>query len=59
MTSLNDVSLIIATYNEEASLEFVLNEIKEYDFHEVIIVDGHSEDKTIEIANKLDRKSVV
>ena len=54
MASLNDVSLIIATYNEEASLEFVLNEIKEYDFHEVIIVDGHSEDKTIEIANKFD-----
>ena len=56
MPSLNDVSLIIATYNEEASLEFVLNEIKEYDFHEVIIVDGHSEDKTIKIAKKYDTK---
>jgi len=56
MAPLNDVSLIIATYNEEASLEFVLNEIKEYDFHEVIIVDGHSEDKTIKIAKKYDTK---
>ena len=37
--SLKDVSLIIATYNEEESLPFVLNEIKEYDFGEVIIVE--------------------
>ena len=56
MSSLSDVSLIIATYNEEASLDFVLNEIKEYDFHEVIIVDGHSTDKTIEIAKKYNTK---
>ena len=56
MSSLRDVSLIIATYNEEASLDFVLNEIKEYDFHEVIIVDGHSTDKTIEIAKKYNTK---
>ena len=56
MSSLSDVSLIVATYNEEASLDFVLNEIKEYDFHEVIIVDGHSTDKTIEIAKKYNTK---
>jgi len=56
VTSLSDVSLIIATYNEEASLDFVLNEMKEYDFHEVIIVDGHSTDKTIDIAKKYNTK---
>ena len=32
-TSLEDVSLIIATYNEEESLPFVLNEIKDYAWH--------------------------
>ena len=44
--SLKDTSLIIATYNEEESLPFVLHEIKEYDFGEIIIVDGHSTDNT-------------
>ena len=44
--SLKDTSLIIATYNEEESLPFVLDEIKEYGFGEIIIVDGHSTDNT-------------
>ena len=51
-TSLRDTSLIIATYNEEESLPFVLNEIKEYDFGEVIIVDGYSTDNTEMIAKE-------
>ena len=38
--SLHDVSLVIATYNEEESLSFVLNEIKSYNFGEIIIVNG-------------------
>ena len=42
MDSLKDVSLIIATFNEEDSIGFVLDEIVDYDFHEVIIVDGES-----------------
>jgi glycosyltransferase involved in cell wall biosynthesis len=52
MTSLSDVSLIIATYNEGSSLDYVLSEIESYDFKEVIIVDGHSVDNTVEIAKK-------
>ena len=52
VSELNKVSLIIATYNEEDSLGFVLNEISNYDFFEVIIVDNNSQDKTIDIANK-------
>ena len=51
MNSLKDVSLIIATYNEESSIGFVLDEIVDYDFHEVIIVDGKSSDRTIDIAS--------
>ena len=51
-TSLRDTSLIIATYNEEESLPFVLNEIKEYNFGEVIIVDGYSTDNTEMIAKE-------
>ena len=57
-TELNKVSLIIATYNEEESLDFVLNEISNFDFYEVIIVDNNSEDKTLDIANKFNTKII-
>lgn len=50
--SLADVSLIIATYNEEESLSFVLQEIENYGLGEIIIIDANSEDRTREIANK-------
>ena len=51
-TSLEDVSLIIATYNEEESLPFVLNEIKDYNFGEIIVVDGNSTDHTELVAKE-------
>ena len=37
-----DVSLIIATYNEEESLGYVLNEIKDFNIGEIIIIDKNS-----------------
>ena len=58
MTSLSDVSLIIATYNEESSLDYVLSEIENYDFNEVIIVDGNSIDGTVSIAKKYGAKVI-
>ena len=56
MNKLNDVSLVIATYNEEKSIEFVLKEIENYDFHEIIIIDGNSTDSTKELASKFNTK---
>jgi glycosyltransferase involved in cell wall biosynthesis len=53
-TELNDVSLIIATYNEEESLGYVLDEIKEYNIGEIIIVDKNSTDNTKNIAKNYD-----
>ncbi len=53
---LGDTSLIIATYNEEESLSFVLEEIQNYNLGEIIIVDGNSTDKTEQIANKFNTK---
>ena len=41
-TELLDVSLIIATYNEEESLGYVLNEIKDFNIGEIIIIDKNS-----------------
>ena len=56
MIDLNNVSLVIATYNEEESIEFVLNELNSYEFFEIIVIDNNSSDKTLEIANKFNKK---
>lgn len=47
--NLSNVSLIIATFNEEESLTFVLDELKNYQFKEIIFVDNNSIDRTQEI----------
>ena len=47
---MSDVSLIIATYEEEESLKFVLNELSNFIFNEIIIVDNNSKDNTLKIA---------
>ncbi len=49
------VSIVIPTLNEEKNLKTLLpdliNELKDYKY-EIIVVDGHSKDKTVEIAKK-------
>ncbi len=47
------VSVVIPTLNEERNLPIVLKEMEELDcVDEIIIVDGHSKDKTVDIAKK-------
>ena len=48
--SLNDVSLVIATYNEEESIKYVLDELQKFNLGEIIIVDGNSTDNTKTVA---------
>ena len=50
--NLSDVSLIIATYNEEESNDYVLSELENLNIGEVIVVDKNSEDNTEQIAKK-------
>lgn len=57
--SLEDVSLIIATFNEEESLGYVLDELKQFQLGEIIIVDGNSTDNTKTIASRYDVKFIV
>jgi len=45
------ISVIIPTLNEEKNLPGVLEELPDY-IDETIIVDGHSTDKTVEVAKK-------
>ncbi len=45
------ISITLATYNEEANLARCLDSVKDF-ANEIVIVDGHSQDKTVEIAKK-------
>jgi len=49
------ISVTLATFNEEANLDVCLNSVKDW-VDEIIIVDGHSQDKTMEIAKKYGAK---
>lgn len=49
------ISVVLATYNEENNLEACLNSVKDL-AEEIIVVDGTSTDKTVEIAKKFGAK---
>jgi len=47
------ISVIMATFNEEKNIEKCLNSVKSF-ADEIVIIDGGSEDKTVELAKKFD-----
>ena len=55
------VSIVIPTLNEEDSLNVLLNELLKFNdnIYEIIVVDGQSNDKTIEIAKKYNCKIII
>lgn len=44
------VSVIVPTYNEESFIERTLRALRRVGVHEIVVVDGGSEDRTLEIA---------
>ncbi len=50
------VSVVVPTLNEEQNVGLVLNRLPD-DLHEVILVDGHSRDDTVEVARARTRAS--
>ncbi len=58
-----DISIVIPTLNEEKNLPTVLNDVKRYfrgkdTSYEIVVVDGYSRDKTVEIAERLGTKVI-
>ena len=51
------ISVVLATHNEEKNLAMCLDSVKDW-ADEIIIADGESIDKTIEIANKYNAKII-
>lgn len=53
----NNLSVALAVYNEEANLAACLDSVKELS-SEIVIVDGNSTDRTVEIAKQYDAKVI-
>jgi dTDP-glucose pyrophosphorylase len=52
-------TLIIPAYNEEKSIKYVIEDFKDYNvFDEIIVIDNNSKDQTFEISKKLNVKVV-
>jgi len=48
----SDVTVIIPTFNEEKSIAEVIRELNQIGYHNVLVVDGNSKDRTAEIATQ-------
>ena len=55
MTIKNNISCVINTYNEESNIEYALRSVYKW-VDEIIIVDMHSTDRTVEIAKNYESK---
>lgn len=55
---MNNLSVVLATFNEEENLERCLTAVKEL-ADEIVIVDGTSKDRTVEIAKSLGARVIV
>lgn len=54
----NKISIVVPTKNEENLIEHIIASVRKYG-DEIIIVDGHSKDKTREIAEKMGARVVL
>lgn len=54
----NKISIVIPTKNEEYLIEHIISSVRKYG-DEILVVDGHSNDKTREIAEKIGARVVL
>jgi len=52
-TGNGDVAVVIPTLNEERSIAEVIGELNHLGYHNILIADGNSHDRTVEIAKEL------
>ena len=56
--SKDDVTILIPTLNEEEAIGRVIEEVREAGYNNILVVDGYSSDKTVEIARSMGAKIV-
>lgn len=52
------ITVVIPTLNEESGIAKVLDELQTLKFNNIVVVDGYSKDKTVEIAKKMGAKVI-
>jgi len=52
------ITVVIPTLNEESGIAKVLEELQTLKFNNILVVDGYSKDKTVEIAKKMGAKVI-
>ncbi len=57
--TLKDVCVLIPTLNEEDAIAEVIGEFREMGFEEILVIDGHSRDRTVERARDAGARVVI
>ncbi|MFY3740875.1 MAG: dolichol-phosphate mannosyltransferase [Candidatus Nitrosomirales archaeon] len=52
------ITVVIPTLNEEAGIAKVLEELQSMNIRNILVIDGYSRDKTVEVATKLGAKAI-
>ena len=55
----HEVCILIPTLNEEDAIAEVIGEFREMGFEEILVIDGHSRDKTCELAREAGARVIV
>jgi glycosyltransferase involved in cell wall biosynthesis len=55
----SDVSVIIPTLNEEGTIAEVIQQVNQMGYHSIMVVDGNSKDRTVQIAKDLGVEVIV
>lgn len=50
---LNDILIVVPAYNEEESIQLVIENLRRYGYNNILVVDDGSNDRTFEIVNQL------
>lgn len=58
VVSRDQLTVVIPTKNEQEAIKVVLQELKELGFHNILLVDGYSTDKTVDYAKQLGVKVI-
>jgi len=58
LVSKDDVTVVLPVLNEKEAIGHVLNELREYGYHNLLVVDGYSSDGTPEIARGMGARVV-